>query len=562
MASYTVNGQTVALTQTNYVAEGGQGKVYAKNGVAYKVYHDPSKMIPTGKIQELSTLPIPPFNRPEDLILDSKGKVAGYTSRFVKNAYVLCQLFPKSFRDREGLTPAQSFHLVEQLQQGVQTAHGQGILIVDLNEMNFLVSQDFKSMWFIDTDSYQTRNYPAVALMESVRDRHMKSPNAFNEGTDWFAFAITAFQTLVGIHPYKGKHPSVKGFEDRMRQNISVFHPDVSVPPSVLDFSVIPKTWRGWFESVFDKGDRNAPPSGVVAIPVLQMVVKTLTGSSHFDLQEVRNCDGNVYGIWSNGKGLVIASEHDVWLHNRKFVSPQHRMSGVGFSPAGKTITGSMVNGFLKLTDLESGQDVPFGVTCDSVTTLNGQMFVKSLDKILALDLRDIGDSVVATSRVAATVLPQASRLYQGCVIQNLLGSTFVSLFDGVNTYQVRIPELDKQQVIDAKWDSGAKGGVLGVVTSDGNGYIRRMFRFDKAMAYDIDIASGLQTGELNFVVTDAGVCIQLDTDFDTLTLMSVTKGSGSRKVIDRVGLRGSLYRDGSKVLVANGNTVTSVRMK
>ena len=58
--------------------------------------------------------------------------------------------------------------------------------------------------------------------MDSVRDRHAAG---WNEGTDWFSFALVSFQMFVGIHPYKGKHPALKTLDERMAQNVSVLHP-------------------------------------------------------------------------------------------------------------------------------------------------------------------------------------------------------------------------------------------------------------------------------------------------------------------------------------------------
>ena len=43
----------VTLTHRDYIAEGGEGAVFRKGGLAYKIYHDSSKMIPVAKIKEL-----------------------------------------------------------------------------------------------------------------------------------------------------------------------------------------------------------------------------------------------------------------------------------------------------------------------------------------------------------------------------------------------------------------------------------------------------------------------------------------------------------------------------
>lgn len=198
---YTVKGKnTVDLDNKNFLAQGGEGSVYVISKTAYKIYNDPKKMLPIGKIQELSALTAKNIIKPENIILDNKNHEIGYTMRFVDDTYSLCQLFTKAFRQRNNLDHDTMFKLIQSLQNIVKHVHEKKILIVDCNELNFLASKDFKDIYAIDVDSYQTPNYPATAIMDSIRDRHTK---VFNEGSDWFSFAILAFQMFIGIHPFK-----------------------------------------------------------------------------------------------------------------------------------------------------------------------------------------------------------------------------------------------------------------------------------------------------------------------------------------------------------------------
>ena len=71
---------------------------------------------------------------------------------------------------------------------------------------NFLIDRDMQHVLFIDVDSYQTAGFPATAIMDSIRDRHSST---YSAGTDWFSFAILAFQMFVGVHPYRGKHATL-----------------------------------------------------------------------------------------------------------------------------------------------------------------------------------------------------------------------------------------------------------------------------------------------------------------------------------------------------------------
>ena len=251
-------------TQREFVASGGEADVYVLGDTAFKVYKDPKRALAQGKFAELQVLAdVPQVVRPERLLLDGRG-VRVYTMRFVRDHFVACQLFPRAFRERHGLKAAAVGNLVLGMQATLAKIHERGVLVVDLNEMNLLVDLQFKEIVFLDADSYQTRSYPATALMESVRDRHAKG---FDVGTDWFAFAVVTFQMFVGVHPYKGTHPKLRGLDERMAADVSVFHSSVRVPAVCYPLDVIPAAWRAWYQATFEDRLRAAPPERLEAAP-------------------------------------------------------------------------------------------------------------------------------------------------------------------------------------------------------------------------------------------------------------------------------------------------------
>ena len=199
---------------------------------------------------------------------------------------------------------------MRQLQTGVSHIHSRGILIVDLNEMNFLVAPDFSELFFIDVDSYQTPSFPATVLMESVRDRHAK---AFSSDSDWFSFAVVSFQMFVGIHRSRERIRLFNTCLTTRRNstracsaNVSVLHPGVSVPAACLPFSVIPPNYLDWYRAVFEQGKRLPPPQAVQAvIAVAGPPVGHSIASRRFEVREVREFDSEI--IWHDG--VITATE-------------------------------------------------------------------------------------------------------------------------------------------------------------------------------------------------------------------------------------------------------------
>lgn len=562
----TVQGQgDVTLTQRDFVAAGGEGQVFAKGKVAYKVYSDPAKMIPLGKIQELAGITDPQVVKPERVLLDPKGLPVGYTMSFVKDALVLCQLFPRAFREREGLDHKQTFALVQKMQAGVEHIHRAGVLLVDPNEMNFLVDPAFQQMFFIDADSYQTRNYPATAIMESVRDRHMRHAHDFNEGTDWFGFACTSFQLLVGIHPYKGKHPSLSGFDERMRANVSVLNSDVRVPAATYSFDVIPPAWRAWYEAVFERGERCAPPTGTVAVFV-RPVMQGLAQGQHVTITELLYFDAPVRRVWPLGLSLGVLTEDGLWQDKRSLRYDPRDIVAVGRTPAmNRVVAVKHQPGQVPLL-LHEGVAIPFGLAAQQVMAFQGRFYLRAEDRITEVLLSDVGDKVLASPRVVANVLPQASLMFQGGVYQNALGSAYVHLFPKSGmALQVRLPELDGYKVVEAKHDCApdGTGSVLVMVAAKGGKYTRFVYRVDSTGAYDVRKVEDITPTGLNFVVLDKGICVLLNEE-ENLELFSCQRGQATLKVVEDKALSGdmTLTCRGGEVLFHRGQRVYSMKMR
>lgn len=511
----TVQGQgDVNLTQGDFVASGGEGSIYTKGGTAYKVYHDPSKMLPVGKIAELAVLTHPNISKPDRILLDPKThQPIGYTTRFITDAMPLCQILTRAFRDREGLDHGRMLGLVRHLQEIVDHVHQAGLLIVDLNEMNFLVDHSLAKIYAIDVDSYQTPHFPATALMPSVRD--WRTPlGDFNEGSDWFSFACVAFQMFVGIHPYKGLHPTLRGLEDRMKASVSVFDPDVRVPKVVYPFDVIPPAYRSWFKAVLQDGQRTAPPSSITAVTIAAAVLsRHITSATDLDIHEIMDVRAAILGLIEHAGVCVLWSSEGVYVDDRRVSDAIPNLKAVGFSPKmNRPVLASIDQGQLRLLDGTSRTAIPVTLRADEVMAYGGRIYVRSRGHILELVLTDTGQSVVASTRVVAEVLEHATRLYDGVAVQNLLGSMFVSVFPrSAATYQTRIPEINGYKVVDARYDQR----VLMVLGAKNGQYDRLTFRFseDHATYQALAPVKDVAPVGLNFVVLDSGVCVHLTED-------------------------------------------------
>jgi len=104
---------SIKLNKLNYIESGGEGKVYTKGGIAYKIYFDSTKTIPETKIKDFSPITNNNIIKPIDMILDKKNNPIGYTMRFINNAITLCQLFTKAFKERNKIKETYSKNILK-----------------------------------------------------------------------------------------------------------------------------------------------------------------------------------------------------------------------------------------------------------------------------------------------------------------------------------------------------------------------------------------------------------------------------------------------------------------
>ena len=286
MTAYFIRGHPLQLTDRDFLAEGGEGKVYAQGSWAYKIFHDPKRAVSKAKLLELARLDRPEILGPRQLIEDQHGDLAGYSMPLGKGE-PLCKFFTGSYRAQVGFSTDDAVQLAAKMQQVLAWIHAQRCLVVDYNEHNLLVGPG-ETPLHIDVGAWQTVTHPATALMEHIRDPRMRGLS-FSEGTDWFSFSVVVTQLYVGVHPYRGRHKDFKpvAWRQMMEQGLSIFNREVKLPPGARDLAAIPRGHRVWLESVLEHGERTAPPApGGLGAPVVAPVPTPSSGRVRLELVE------------------------------------------------------------------------------------------------------------------------------------------------------------------------------------------------------------------------------------------------------------------------------------
>jgi hypothetical protein len=460
----TDDGQTLSLGPASFVATGGEASIYAVGDTAYKIYTDPARVLPASKRVELARLEHPSIQVPQGFVTDpSDGRPIGISLPFIARAVPLASLVARTARARHGIDFPAALGLMARLQEAVTHCHAKGIQIVDLNSMNILVRTGGTEpeLFLIDVDSWQSPTHAATALQDAVRDRRAPA-GVFSAKTDWFSYAVVALQFLLGVHPYKGKHPRLHGLEARMSAQVSIFDPDVRVPPVCGDMSALPERWRNWVERVLQTDYREPPPP--------------LLAPAH-PVPDAR-----------------------VFHENRMKLDPPRGPWVLTRTPkSGRPVRVSLEDGGLRIWALDTRMAIPFGLHVDAISACEGQVHLRSGTQILELQIHEAGRTLLATALPRARVLTHGTRLFDGLAIQDLLGTAWLSRLDrpGMSP-QLHMPELDGKRVVHGR----ATRGMAQVWTEERGRFDRLDISFDSANSYratwtqDVELESSNHTVE------------------------------------------------------------------
>jgi len=549
-------GKKVRLTKSDYKGAGGQGVVYQKDGIAYKVYHPDKPVLPEAKIIELRSIGLPHVLAPMDVLLDQKGVTVGFTMPFVQDTEFLCKLFNKGFRNRSGISPADIVELVKQQQLTLAHIHTKDILVVDYNEMNFLVSGTFDKTYFIDVDSYQTPNFRAQFLMESVRD-YSTPHGEFSEVTDWFSWGVITFWLYMGVHPYKGYHPQFSELSERMEKNISVFDPDVQLPPSCQDWSVLPANHREWYKRVFQNGERSVPPLSDGRILVTKVI--HLKQTAVFITVKTQEYEGDVRSIaYLGGKRCAITSEK---MYEN--TSPVGNASALGKSKVGlfmDTDNNPLVaikNGHsLGIFDWSQKSVVARDILADDMMVFEGRLFTRSGDTILVNECTKMEAKTVHYCQAVGNAFGNACKLYPGVAVQDVVGKCWIGVpGEGTTWFPIHISTLDGHRILDAK-----RAHMCVVLISEKDGkYVRTIVSLSsdwKVENIRQEKAEAGASAEIAYLpkgvyASPVGDCLE------------VFKGSQVRIFKDSPVPAGAmLYSEGDTLMYVDGNTLIKAEMK
>jgi hypothetical protein len=194
---------------------------------------------------------------------------------------------------REGVVGNEAvMRIFARLHATLTALHGQGMVVGDLNDGNVLFTGE--EPWLIDADSMQFGAYGCPVAHESFLDPRLYGVDltatlVFSPETDWYAFAVHLFRSLLYVHPYGGVHPTLTTMLRRAEARHSVMRPDVTYPKAAVTWRILPDALIDWFAGIFDNDVRSVFPVQLLDIQWIACACGTTHARSSCPVCQVRS---------------------------------------------------------------------------------------------------------------------------------------------------------------------------------------------------------------------------------------------------------------------------------
>jgi len=173
------------------------------------------------------------------------------------------------------------------LHDAIAGLHRACIVVGDCNDLNVLV--EGRRIHLIDVDSYQYGGFTCPMFSERfvdprLCDTAMVPVRPHDEASDWFAFAVMAFRSLLGVSPWGGVHQPADPSKRcpapvRALRRISVYAPDIVYPRAARPLEILPDELADTFRAIFERDQRGVFPR--IALERLRLRKCSACGEEH-----------------------------------------------------------------------------------------------------------------------------------------------------------------------------------------------------------------------------------------------------------------------------------------
>lgn len=563
MIIYLENSTKISLNDSNYIGGGGQGKVYAKGSTAYKIYHDPQKMIDKAKIKELSLISNSNIYAPINLIYDNSNINIGFSMPYKSDLLFLCWLFNKGYKLQNSINESHINSLIIKMREILIYMHSNKFLVGDHNEMNILITPDFKEPIYIDTDSYQTPSFPCTAIMDTVRDRLVPF-GQFSAKTDWFGYAIVTFQIYTGFHPYQCVNDSysrrdVKALK-MMDDNISIFHKTSKLPKNGIDLNIIPKNLRNWYKDVFENKIRTEPPIPNDITYLNVAPTNHIISSNTIEITNILSLNSTIKDMIIIDNNIFCITKNDIFKNGKHFCNIiQNQKYGIlQVLHSSEIIIAKQENSIvsfynelgIKISEIKNDKDMISFNNC-IYTTNDGKLICNIFAKTINTTYHD--------AKFIGNINKSNYNIWSGLITQSCNNTIWLILFTDIfKTLEINIPELNNHRIIQAKYNQSSTLKVACLITEFKNKYYKNLIQFSKHNIYSFLSEECLSNENASLTILNNNIGITLLSDEKIELFLNINH----KQIILDPPIDSSLklFNDGVRLLAINNNNVIQIK--
>jgi hypothetical protein len=226
--------------------------------------------------------------------------------------------------------------------------------------------------------------------------------------------------------------------------------------------------------------------------------------------------------------------------------------ASIGFNK-GVAFTVNLENGNLNLGWFKPAPE--FSCKADDYMIYDGRIYYKNFDDIY--EVMFLGDKAV--SRHVGQTMENATKMFPGVSIQNMLGKFVASVFPSSQVcYQISLDQLKGYKVVEAKYEND----ILVVIASKKGKYDRFIFTIENNKIVSERKVEDITNTGINFVALDKGIAVLINEE-DKVEIFAKSNVN-KIKLIEDSQINGNmrLFAQGSQVLFTGGNKVYTLTMK
>ncbi len=168
---------------------------------------------------------------------------------------------------------------------------------------------------------------------------------------------------------------------------VSVFNGSVSLPPTTRDFNLIPASYKDWFFSMFENGERKLPPATPGMAGVAQVIVQLIQSTDNFDIKELAEYVGDI--LFHNATLGLTKTKEKVYIGKVDYKLPTD--VEVLFTPLeNHPILVKIEDERVKFKAL-GGDDPKIDIACTDMMITNNVLFLKNKERLMELTFKSDG---------------------------------------------------------------------------------------------------------------------------------------------------------------------------